>query len=241
MCVIAWAWRVHPRWPLAVLANRDERHARATAPLEWWPDAPEILAGRDLEAGGTWLGITRSGRFAALTNRAGAKPPDAPSRGGLAVDLLAGRSRAGEAAEAIAASAGHYAGFNLLIADGEQLALVSNREPSRVLETGVHGMANDALDEAVPKVERLKAVLSAWCEEAREPDVDAWLDVLADSRPLRGDGPASAIFVRNADYGTRSSSIVLCGPDGGLRFVERRFDADGRPMSTANFAFASRR
>lgn len=238
MCVIAWAWRAHPRWPLALLANRDERHARASAALDWWADVPEILAGRDLEAGGTWLGVTRSGCFAALTNRPGPKPPGARSRGELVTGFLAGGARAGQAAETVATTAARYAGFNLLLGCGERLALVSNREPNRRLDPGIHGMANGALDEAAPKVKRLKAVLSAWYEETEEPDVDAWLGVLAASHPLREAAPMSAIFVRGADYGTRSSSVVLFGADGRGRFIEHRFDAAAEPIGTADFAFA---
>lgn len=235
MCVIAWAWKVHPRYPLAVLANRDERHARPAAPLDWWADAPGVLAGRDLEAGGTWLGLSRSGRFAAVTNRPGPKPPGARSRGELAKEFLLASAAAPEVAIAVARE--KYAGFNLLAGDGERLAFVSNREAARELSPGIHGMANGALDEAVPKVRRLTELLGSWCEDGEEPQTDEWLAFLADARPERGGGPESAVFVRGTDYGTRSSSIVTVGAGGRVGFLERSYGADGRPLGTAAFDF----
>jgi uncharacterized protein with NRDE domain len=241
MCVIAWAWRAHPRWPLVALANRDERHARASTPLAWWPDSPDVLAGRDCEAGGTWLGVNRAGRFAAVTNRPGSKPPGVPSRGDLAAGFLAGAMGAKESAAAIAPEAERYAGFNLLLGDGERLAFVSNREPDRALEPGIHGMANGVLDEAILKVARLKAWLKAALNDClpTPADVppDAWLAPLADTEPARSDRPASAIFVRGPNYGTRSSSIVAFGAEGTIRFIERRFDAAGRALGTSDFSF----
>ncbi|MGH8162554.1 MAG: NRDE family protein [Gammaproteobacteria bacterium] len=237
MCVIAWAWRAHPRYPFAVLANRDERHARPSAPLGWWTDAPDILAGRDLEAGGTWLGVTRSGRFAALTNRPGEKPPAAISRGALTTRFLAALTPADEAAGALAGEKDGYAGFNLLFGDGDRLALVSNRESDRALVPGVHGMANGALDEAIPKVARLVGMLSRWSGAAAGPDDDAWFELLADAEPALKGKPESAIFVRGSAYGTRSSSIVLFGADGLVRFSERRFDVSGWECGAIAFEF----
>lgn len=236
MCVIVWAWKAHPRYRLVVLANRDERQARASAPLEWWADAPGLLAGRDLEAGGTWLGVTRGGRFAAVTNRPGPKPPDAPSRGDLTREFLLGSQTAGEAMEALAPGAARYAGFNLLAGEGETLAFASNREANRVQTPGVHGMANGALDEATPKVTQLISLLAAWCRTDADPQPENWLARLADARAL-GDGPASAIFVRGADYGTRSSSIVTFETSGRVCFIERSYGADGRPCVTKTFDF----
>lgn len=237
MCVIAWAWKVHPRYPLAVLANRDERHARPAAPLDWWADPPGVLAGRDLEAGGTWLGLSRSGRFAAVTNRPGPKPPGAPSRGELVKEFLLASADAREAAVAISRDAEKYAGFNLLAGDGDRLAFASNREAARELSPGIHGMANGALDEAVPKVSRLTELLGSWGEGGEEPQAEEWLALLADDRPERGGEPESAVFVRGADYGTRSSSIVTVGADGRVGFLERSYGADGQPIGTAAFDF----
>ncbi len=238
MCVIAWAWQAHPHYPLVVLANRDERHARASAPLGWWEGgAPNILAGRDLEAGGTWLGVTRSGRFAALTNRRGVKPAGAASRGELTTQFLVAATPADVAAGSLAEAKIGYAGFNLLLGDGARLALVSNREPNRALMPGIHGMANGALDEPVSKVERLVTLLDRWSGAAAEPDTGAWFEFLADGKPAEKDRPESAVFVRGPSYGTRSSSIVLFGSDGFVRVAERRFDAAGRECGTEAFEF----
>ncbi len=237
VCVIAWAWKVHPRYPLAMLANRDEQHARASAPLDWWADAPGLLAGRDLQAGGTWLGVTHSGRFAAVTNRPGAKPLAAPSRGDLTREFLLDSTGAAEAMTRIMPGAARYAGFNLLVGDGRTLAFASNREADRELAPGIHGMANGALDEASPKVAQLVALLAAWCKAGGEPQADVWLARLAEARTLRGDEPASAVFVRGAEYGTRSGSIVTFGTDGRVRFIERGYDADGRRCGTTTFDF----
>lgn len=228
MCVIAWAWRAHPRYRLVVLANRDERHARPAEPLHWWADAPEVLAGRDAEAGGTWLGASRSGRFAALTNRPGPPPAGAPSRGELAAGFLASSAGAVAAASLLAARADAYAGFNLLLVDAEALAFVSNREPPRALDAGVYGMANGALDERSPKVRQLVARLAAWAGGGGEPAEREWFAWLADDAPAPGGGAASAIFVRGAEYGTRASSVVTLAADGAGRIAERRFDAAGR-------------
>jgi uncharacterized protein with NRDE domain len=235
---MAWAWRAHPRWPLVVLANRDERHARATAPLEWWNDDPKILAGRDLAAGGTWLGVTRAGRFAAITNRGGTKPPGAPSRGDLVKDFLTTSASADAASTAIEREAPRYAGFNLLLGDGDALAFASNRESRRVLEPGIHGMANGALDEAIPKVERLKEALSDWLTRADQPATAHWFALLGDATPA-DDDPRSAIFVHGPEYGTRSSHIVALGAERSLHFTERAFDARGAQTDTRHFEYES--
>ncbi|MDN5865562.1 MAG: NRDE family protein [Gammaproteobacteria bacterium] len=237
MCVIAWAWKARPHWPLVVLANRDERHARASAPLDWWRHAPQILAGRDLEAGGSWLGVTRGGRFAALTNRAGAGPPGAPSRGELVSGALGHPADFEDEVVDIEARAAEYAGFNLLIGDGSRLACLSNRDASQTMRPGIHGMANGALDEAIPKVERLKTSLEEWGRTGQAPPFDDWLALLADASPASGAEPRSAIFVKHEIYGTRSSSIVTFGPDGRVVFVERGFGADGRSLDTRQFEF----
>lgn len=236
MCVIAWAWKAHPRWPLVVLANRDEQYKRASAPLDWWRTTPAVLAGRDLEAGGTWLGVTRAGRFAAITNRGGTKPPGAPSRGELVTECLTATTAVPGSMAEIDTRARRYAGFNLLAGDGHELVFASNRQSRRVLEPGIHGMANGALDEPIPKVERLKQTLSEWAGKSPEPDTQTWLALLADATPA-DDEPRSAVFVRGVEYGTRSSSIVAFGADRSVLFIERGFDAEGMARDTHHFEF----
>lgn len=240
MCLIAWSWRQHPDYPLVVLANRDEAHARPSAPAHWWEHSePPILAGRDLEAGGTWLGLTPAGQFAALTNRPGPEPAgaDAPSRGGLAVHCLSTANGAARIPAELQSVAGDYAGFNLLFGDGRSLVFLSNRESARVLGPGVHAMANGALDEPIPKVERLAGRLRHWAGSGAQPTFDDWLEVLADPRPLEEGLAHSAVFVKGEQYGTRASTIVVVGGGGRVDFIERTYAPGGRPGNVAHFEF----
>src|SRR5881394_3697332 len=170
MCLIVVAWRARTDLPLVVAANRDEWRARPTEPAHWW-DKPPILAGRDLEAGGTWMGITREGRFAAVTNfrDPADKRSTARSRGGLVTDFLLGASAPREFLAALAARAGEYNGFNLVLGDGESLWYFGSREgEARAIEPGVHGLSNHVLDEPWPKVVRARLAMEASLKE-RDP------------------------------------------------------------------------
>ncbi len=240
MCLIAWSWRQHPDYPLVVLANRDEAHARPSSAAHWWEQAePPILAGRDLEAGGTWLGLTPAGHFAALTNRPGPQPPgaQAPSRGGLTVQCLRPPATTDRVREELQPVAPDYAGFNLLFGDGRSLAFLSNREPARTLGPGVHAVANGALDEPIPKVERLARRLREWTDSGAAAPFDDWLEALADTRPLERGLPHSAVFVKGERYGTRASTIVAVGADRHVHFLERTYAAGGVPGEVAHFEF----
>ena len=166
MCLVAFAFGVHPRHPLVLVANRDERHARATAPLDWWREPP-ILAGRDLEAGGTWFGVVPGGRFAVVTNVRGAEaPPGAPSRGTLPTRFLTSTASPEAFLAQLEGEAARYAGFNLLAGDGDRRAVLCNRDPAgpRPLESGVHALSNGPPGVAWPKValatERLREALA---------------------------------------------------------------------------------
>lgn len=236
MCLIAWTWQQHADCPLVVLANRDEFHARPAEPLHWWTDVPPLLAGRDLEAGGTWLGLDPRGRMAALTNRRGEKPPGAPSRGELPVAFLRGRRDAPRALSELEANAGAYAGFNLLLFDGGELGFGSNRESMRQFGPGTHAMANDALDEPIPKVELLSRRLEAWARSGGKPRVGQWLEWLADPRPLQ-DSAMSAVFVKGSRYGTRASTVVIVEATGRVQVIERAFASVGRELDTVRYEF----
>lgn len=237
---MACAWQLLPGYPLLVLANRDEFYARPTAPLaSWSPEGgPALVGGRDLQGGGTWLGV-RGRRFAALTNvrEPGVPvPPDAPSRGELVSGFLASELSPGAWLRDLAPE--RYAGFNLLVSDGEALAHASNRGPagrSGVLEPGLYGLSNATLDTPWPKLVRLKAGLEEalgegpetgqpWGEaSAREGRCARLLDLLRDPArapdaelPVTGVGLEaerylSSIFVAAGAYGTRSSTVVLSG------------------------------
>lgn len=246
MCLIALAWQVHPDYPLIVAANRDEFHARATAPARFWPEAPALLAGRDLAAGGTWMGVTRHGRFAALTNfREPQAPRGATSRGLLVSDYLQAKTPPLAYAEAVMARAGEYSGFNLLLADAGELVVASNRgTPPRRLGPGVYALSNHLLDSPWPKVERARRALQA---QLADPGIEGLLALLADDAaapdedlPDTGVGLAlerllSSPFIRSPGYGTRSSTALLVGRRR-VRFVEQTFGPEG-PGERSDFTF----
>jgi uncharacterized protein with NRDE domain len=236
MCLIVFAYRCHPRYRLVVAANRDEFYRRPTAPAAFWPECPQVLAGRDLEQGGTWLGVTRGGRIAALTNYRdpAANRADARSRGALVRDYLGGGVGPAAFAEQAAAAGRDYNGFNLLAGDGESLRYCSNRDGAAYeVPPGVHGLSNHLLDTPWPKVARAKTALAA-CLEGREETLAARLfALLADAVPaadedlpdtgvgLAWERTLSPIFIASPDYGTRSSTVVLAGYDGRVWFIER--------------------
>lgn len=253
MCLIALAWRVHPRFPLALIANRDEFHARPTAAASFDPDAPDVYGGRDLQAGGSWLQVSGRGRLAAVTNvRAGLAGETAPrSRGALVRDFVRGGDAAAASLLALAPTAADYGRFNLLAWDGHALAFASNhpRFTTRPVAPGLHAMSNGPFDAPWPKSGLAMRALSAWLQ-ARPADEDMpaeigtlapLFDALADATPapdavlpdtgvgLELERRLSPAFVRGREYGTRCSSIVLVG-DGAIVFAERRFGPDAAPL-----------
>jgi uncharacterized protein with NRDE domain len=217
MCLIVLAWRAHPEYPLIVAANRDEFQARPAAPAAFWDDHPEILAGRDLEARGTWMGVSRSGRFAAVTNYRGAREPRAvESRGALVSRFLVGGEKPGPYIDSLRKDL--YSGFNLLACDGEELWWISNRNGApRRLEPGVYGLANALLDSA--DVEPAKRAFAAAIEPA--PAVETLFAVLARFRLV------------NREYGTRCSTVLLKGER--MRYAERVFAVDGAEGETRHY------
>ena len=247
MCLIAVAWRAHPDFPLVVAANRDEWRDRPAAPAHWWDDHPAILAGRDLQAGGTWLGVTRARRFAAVTNFR--DPSDrrstALSRGALVADFLRGDDTPEAYLARLAASASLYNGFNLLVGDAGSLFYFGSREGEvRAVEPGVHALSNHLLDEPWPKVQRARAGM----QEALGDD-GALFALLSDTTPapdealpetgvgLARERQLSPILITGADYGTRASTVLRLGT-AAARFEERTRDATGTVTSAAAFDFA---
>jgi uncharacterized protein with NRDE domain len=241
MCILLTAWHQHLDYDLIVAANRDEFHARPATPAAAWLDHPQVLAGRDLEAGGSWLGVTTGGRFAAVTNvRRPGQPAGQRSRGMLVADFLAQGLPAERYGARLRANADHYAGVNMIFADLARLYAWSNRDNRlRTLEPGVYGLSNAALDDEWPKVSRLKAAYTRHCKLSGEALANALLATLRDDEtatdnalPNTGVGLAtermlSPIFISGGGYGTRCSSVVLRDRAGHLSFVERRYDADG--------------
>lgn len=236
MCLILLAWRAHPEYPLVLAANRDEFHSRPTAPAGFWPEAPWVLAGKDLQAGGTWLGITRTLRFAALTNF---RDPahvmaGAPSRGELVARFLTGDVMPGAYLVQLESIGSAYNGFNLLFGDLETVCYYSNcgDEPRR-LAPGIYGLSNHLLDTPWPKVARGKSALAEALQGL--PGNEALFELLRDDtiapdRQLPRTGVSlewerllSAAFIRSPEYGTRSATVIVAEADGTVEFEERPF------------------
>ncbi|MEX0975603.1 MAG: NRDE family protein [Woeseia sp.] len=248
MCLIALAWHVHPAYPLIVAANRDEFHQRSADPLHWWPDHPNIAGGRDRLAGGTWLGVSRNGRFATVTNyrenlriQAGDR-----TRGGLVTDFL--NASAAPLAHLSAIEGDCFAGFNLLTARPDALAYASNRgDAPRLLQPGIYGLSNASLDAPWWKVERSKKRLRSLLDD-NAVTVPALFELLADREPAKAPDVAdgvppdtaravSAPFIVTADYGTRCSTVMMQGASGNIALHERRFAADGRTTGESALDF----
>lgn len=222
--------------------NRDEFHARPSAALERWaPPQGDVIAGRDLRSGGTWMGVDDKGRAAVITNvRDPTAASGGPSRGALVADYLAGAgASAAEQIDRLSPHAGDYAPFNLLLADADGCHYLGNRPFARqALSPGVHGMSNGALDAPWPKTRRLMTALEAWLAQD-DPPLDAlWAALADDWRPADADLPAtgialplerhlSAAFIRGEDYGTRASTLVAIDHGGHGFIVERRFGPQG--------------
>jgi len=243
MCVLALAWQAHPRWRLVLAGNRDEFHARPTASLARWADAPGVLAGRDLQSGGTWAGINDSGAMAVVTNvrDLSALKPRAPSRGALVAGFLRQDRPAAGAAAALVAQAAAYAPFNLLLADATGCAFVGNHPDARhePLAPGIHGLSNgNDLQAPWPKTVRLMSALADWT--ARDDnDLDSLWSALADDQPatdaalpdtgigLARERMLSPVFIRDTVYGTRASTVIAIDHDGQGWIRERRFGPNG--------------
>jgi uncharacterized protein with NRDE domain len=242
MCLIAFAWHVHPRWRLLLAGNRDEFHARPSAPLAHWADSP-ITGGRDLEAGGTWLGATAAGRCCVVTNvRDPRDPQHGASRGLLATDYLNGPDDAVAHARKLIDTASDYRPFNLLTFDTAHGFFIGNRPQPRAqpIDPGVHGLSNADFNTPWPKTRVLMQRLQHWMDAGHEDDFAPLLNALADERqapdetlPDTGVGLErerwlSSAFIRGEQYGTRASTIVAIDYDGKGRILERRFGPNAR-------------
>jgi len=248
MCLVALAWRAHPRYRLALIANRDELHARPSAAAGVDPEAADVYGGRDLVQGGGWLQVSTHGRLAAVTNvRAGLAPEARPrSRGALVRDFVRDDAAAVAATEGLAPVAGEFGRFNLLAWDGNTLAFAGNhpRFAAAVVAPGLHAMSNGAFDAPWPKTTRATRALAAWLQSPAagvgSPGADViapLLDALADTTIAPDDAlPDTGVgvelerrlsppFVRDPRYGTRCSSVVLVD-DASILFAERRFGPD---------------
>jgi uncharacterized protein with NRDE domain len=253
MCLILLAWRVHPEFPLVFAGNRDEAYERPSAAAGFWADDPRIFGGRDLEKGGTWLGMTRTGRMAAVTNyRDGRAARTAPrSRGELTAAFLRGTDDPRAYLEGVAGCGADYGGYTLVVGDLERMVCISNRGRGiEEIAPGVHGLSNHLLDTPWPKVARGKERLSALMKADEAALVRGLFGALADSTvapdaelPDTGVGlprerELSCAFVAGERYGTRASTVLLVSRKDEVVCVERRFGAAGAPQGEAEQRFA---
>jgi uncharacterized protein with NRDE domain len=236
MCLLLLALNAVPARPWLLLGNRDEFHARPTAPAQTWADAPAIVGGRDLKAGGSWLALNRNGRYAAVTNVRSGLPASAPrSRGELVGDFVAGRATPADYCAAVASRRDDYGPFNLVVGDGLSAGLVSSVDGVPVqLAAGIHLFSNGPPAHEWPKMRRLRTRFAQMLQSGKVDDA-AFLDSLFDSEqpgdtdlPDTGVGPElerrlAPMFIRGETYGTRASTLAYARADGGLVLIERRF------------------
>ena len=251
MCLILLSYRMHDRYPFILAANRDEFYERPSAPVTLWDDAPGVIAGKDLQRGGTWLGITKKGRLAMLTNYREHPPfgQNAPSRGWLVRDFLCSQEAPEKYVKEIAARSDQYNGFSLIIGDMSGFYYMSNRGGMIELTPGVYGLSNRLLDTPWPKTERGKEVLRSLLSNNDNPLPEDIFGILSDrSKPDDGQLPdtgvgleweriLSPIFITSPVYGTRSSSVIMIDRRSHVMFIERSFDAYPAPWMETKFEF----
>jgi uncharacterized protein with NRDE domain len=232
MCLLVLAYKTSPGIPCLLVGNRDEMHARPSAPLDWW-EGGDIAAGRDLAAGGAWLGANRAGRFAVVTNFPPiAAPPGAPSRGGLVPGFLSSSRAPLDYLSEVASAGARYAGFSLVVGDHRSIAYYSNAEAApRTLKPGVYGIGNARLDEDGRRLSDAKRAVAALIagNQADSHSLTAYF-----ARTDQGEG--SSPFVLGPRYGTRCTTI-LRGSAGGVAIEETRYGADGTPSGSVSLAW----
>lgn len=253
MCLFFCAFEIHPTYRIIIAANRDEFYDRPSRPACFWPEAPELLAGKDIQGGGTWFGITRTGRIAAVTNYRDPRSHrnDAPSRGLLLTDYLLGRTDPAAYLEDVRRKGAAYNGFNLIVGTTRQLYYHSNRKGGVIpLTPGLYGLSNHLLDTPWPKVAGGKAALGDLLARGEDPAPEALFDILSDRAiadngllPDTGIGLEwerilSARFIVSPVYGTRSSTLLYVDRQDRVTLIERNYNASPEPRDTVRFEFA---
>ena len=252
MCLILFSYKAHPVYPLILVANRDEFYERPTAQASFREEKPDILAGKDLKEGGTWLGITKAGRVAAITNFR--EPQNlkggVSSRGGLVSEFLCGSENPREYVHSIRQNSDRYNGFNLILGDRSGLFYFSNAgDLFREISPGMHGLSNHLLNTPWPKVERGRKLLGRLISKTENPPPEEIFNILADtSRPddrqlpdtkigLEWERLLSSIFTQSEVYGTRSSTIIFVDRENNVTFIERSFTAGPGEYKPVEFRF----
>lgn len=248
MCLIVFSYQQHSKYDLILAANRDEHYERPTRPAQFWEEDPRILAGKDLKAGGTWMGINKTGSFSALTNfrNPAIRKEDPPSRGHLVLDYLKNNESAKNYMQSVDAKANQYMGFNLLAGTIDQITYYSNqRNDIQLLDSGLYGLSNHLLDTPWPKLTRAKSGLAELLEE-ESISQEALFSLLADDKkapedqlpstgiPIEIEKKVSPIFIKSDGYGTRCSTILLVDKNGEVTFTERRFKAGTMDIEDEN-------
>ena len=252
MCLILFGFNIHQDYKLILIGNRDEFYDRPTAPAAFWYEAPHLLAGKDLLAGGTWFGITKNGRLAGISNYRdpNSLKKDAPSRGRLISRFLLSDNSPRSYLEGVIKDESRYNGFNLIIGDREELFWHSNRgKGMRKLSPGIYGLSNHLLDTPWSKVVKGKSELTRLISETIIPEPEEFFNMLSDRTPaVDGDLPdtgvgmerermLSPIFISSPDYGTRSSTLLFIDRNDLVTFMERTFNKDHSHASTVRYDF----
>ena len=253
MCLILLAWRAHPDFPLVFGGNRDEAYERPTSAAAFWADDPAVFGGRDLEMGGTWLGVSSRGRLAAVTNyRQGpGAAVGARSRGELTAGFLRGDEAPRAYMERVVSRAQDYRGFTLIAGDGVRLCAYSNRGGAiETLPPGVHGVSNHLLNTPWPKIVRGRQQLAGLLEAGETELAEGLFRTLADRTVapdaelpdsgvgLQRERELSPAFIAGERYGTRATTVVLVSRGGEVIFRERRFGPRGAPLGETAQRFA---
>jgi uncharacterized protein with NRDE domain len=253
MCLILIALDVHRDYKLILAGNRDEFFDRPSAPVHFWEEAPQILAGRDLKDGGTWFGMTKNGRIAAVTNYRDPSSikQNAPSRGWLLRDYLMGQDPPRQYLEKISRRAEQYNGFNVILGEQDLLYWFSNRgDGIHPIAKGIHGLSNHLLNTPWPKVIRGKQLLTTLLSKPNGPNPEDFFNMLSDSQrvddkdlpqtgvPLEWERMLSSIFISSPTYGTRSSMILLIDRSNHVRFIERITPHGSEPPVISKFSFS---
>ena len=252
MCLILLAFKTDPAYKLILAANRDEYYGRPTVPAAFWKESPHLLAGRDLRAGGTWIGITREGRIGAVTNYRdpASVKENAPSRGRLVSNFLRGQEGPVEYLDKLAQGADRYNGFNLIIGENDQIYWYSNRgDGMKDLSPGIHGLSNHLIDTPWPKVDRGKDGLAGLISKEENLSPEKLFNILRDrtvahddTLPDTGVGLdweriLSPIFILSPNYGTRSSTLLFIDLQNHVTFIEKTFDSDPDHALTQKYEF----